>query len=346
MPAVKILKSGPLTTVQDEGRKGYQRFGMPVAGAMDKISYRAANLLAGNNRGAAVLEFTMEGPDLKFRSDSIISITGGDFSPRLNGCKIPMWQTIYVPAGARLKIGTVEAGLRGYIAFKGGLDIEEKMDSKSTYLKGKIGGYKGRKLQKDDLIKLNREVTTGEYCERIFPRQHIPEYKGHVEAGVILGPQDDHFTEKGIKAFLKERYSVTSQADRMGYRLEGPEINHRDEESADIISDGIPPGAVQVPGHKNPIIMMADRQTTGGYPKIASVTSVDLSRIAQLKPGETVSFKEVSLKEAQELLEEEENSFNEIEEREFKLKEDRFYRIKLEDRSYNVRVEEKEIEEN
>ncbi len=160
-----------------------------------------------------------------------------------------------------------------------------------------------------------------------------------------MGPQDDHFAEKGVRAFLQGEFSVTSQADRMGYRLEGPEIIHRDEESSDIISDGIPPGAVQVPGHNNPIIMMADRQTTGGYPKIASVISVDISRIAQLKPGDTVSFDEVSLKEANKLLNKRKQILDEIKKRELQRVGDKFYRINIKNENYVVRVEEVEERE-
>ncbi len=342
MNAAKILKPGPLTTVQDSGRRGYQRFGMPEAGAMDKFSFRTANLLVGNCAGTAVLEFTLEGPDLIVQKDSIIAITGGDFSPCLNSCQIPMWQSIYVSAGSRLEIGSVNRGLRGYIAFKGGIDVEEKMGSRSTYLKGGVGGFKGRKLQKGDLLKLGKKADRDEYIEASLPGSYIPKYTGHADTRVILGPQEDHFTESGVETFLRGEYTVTSQADRMGYRLEGPKILHRDEDSSDIISDGIPPGAVQVPGHEKPIIMMADRQTTGGYPKIATVISVDLPHIAQLKPGETLSFNEVSLKRAQKLLEKREQILDEIEKKKFKLTDDRFYRINVKDENFFVRVEEVE----
>lgn len=345
MSPIKIIESGTLTTIQDTGRYGYQKFGMPVAGAMDKFSLRAANSLVGNEQTEAALEFTISGPKMKFISASVVAITGGNFTPYLNECQMPAWQSFFVPEDSVLEIKSSSTGIRGYIAFEGGVKADQVLGSKSTYLQAKLGGYRGRKLKKNDIVKLEKEAKSRKYYERIFPEDFIPDIREDMRVRVILGPQENHFSERGIETFLNEKYSITSSSDRMGYRLKGAEIEHQNEACSNIISDGIPPGAVQVPGHKNPIIMLADRQTTGGYPKIATISSVDLDRLAQLKAGDKVHFSQINLETAHGLLKEREKAFENIEEKKISGIRDRYYRIEIANKfSYKVKVE--ELEDN
>ena len=334
----KIIEAGPCTTVQDRGRYGYQRYGMPVAGAMDDFSYKMANLLVGNEAGAAVLEYTFQGPAIKFFDGAIIAVTGARAPVYLNGCLLPDWQSFFVPGGSVLSFARVEQGARSYIAFQGGLQVEEKLKSRSTYLRGEFGGYQGRKLKKDDCLEFYGQPQKTDYTCRYLPEKFIPDYPSEVEVRIILGPQVEYFSEEGAENFLKCRYKVTEQADRMGYRLEGPEIKHKD--GADIISDGVAAGSIQVPGHQQPIILLADCQTTGGYPKIATVISVDLAKIAQLKPGDIISFREIELAEAHRLLEEREKLFQQIRTRKMKFGPSKFLNLKINEDNYRVMIEE------
>lgn len=293
--SIRVISGGLLTTVQDAGRVGYQEFGVPVSGAMDHRAMAVANLLVDNDENEAVLEVTFMGPKLVFTKDNCICITGGDLRPTLDGQAAPIYKAFAVKAGQTLAFIGPKTGCRAYIAFAGGLDLEPAMGSRSTYLKAKIGGYKGRKLDKDDEIAFRNPV-----CElpRLASRFITPpEYPVTHMLRVVMGPQDDMFTEEGVKTFLSAEYTVTPQADRMGCRLDGEIVKH--VKDGNIISDGISFGAVQVPSEGKPIIMLADRQTVGGYTKIATVISADLPAIAQAKPGEKVKFSKVSVKAAQ-----------------------------------------------
>lgn len=311
MSSIKILKAGFFTTVQDLGRQGYQRFGMPVAGVMDNFSYRVANFLVGNNEGEAVLEATFLGPELEFLDEMVIAVTGANMKPKLNGKEIPMWESVKVNRGDKLALGGIVNGIRSYIAFSGELDIELVNNSKSTYAKSGIGGFKGRKLlDKDELnIKISNNLFPGKYLDAKF----VPEFKKKNNIRVILGPQDDYFTEEGINSFLNANgYKITKEADRMGYRLEGEVIKHK--EKADIISDGALFGSVQVPANGSPIILMADRQTTGGYTKIATVISSDLPKVSQMGSDNEIVFEKISLEEAHKIYREYEKNLAEIKE--------------------------------
>jgi len=298
---IKVNKPGFLTTVQDLGRMGYQQFGMPVAGAMDQFSAQIANQLVGNEWSEATLEITMMGPELEFIGEALIALTGADLTPTINGKPAPMWQSFTVKTGDILSFKGMKKGSRSYVAVAGGLEIPEIMGSKSTYLKGKLGGYEGRALKAGDSLK----VKTIDSQIKAFKGYYLPEklrptYGNSYKIRVVLGPQDDYFTEEGIKTFFNSPYKITHEADRMGFRLDGPKIEH--EKGADIISDGIAFGAVQVPGHGSPIIMMADRQTTGGYAKIATVITPDIPLLSQAKTGDTIQFVKVNIEEAHELL--------------------------------------------
>jgi len=296
---ITILNPGLLTTVQDGGRIGYQAFGVSVSGVMDPRAMNIANILVGNDDNEAVLECTMMGPQIRFDVSNVIAVTGGDLGASVDGQPIPTYRAVKVQAGQTLRFTGLRGGCRAFIAFAGGLDIPLVMGSRSTYMKAKIGGLEGRKLQKDDVIGFrDPKETIHNFDIRGFTPEFVP--RKEYTLRVILGPQDDMFTEEGVKTFLTETYTVTPEFDRMGCRLDGPVIQHK--ESGDIISDGIAFGAVQVPSAGKPIIMLADRQTTGGYTKIANVITADFRLLAQMKAGDKVRFEKTSIAAAQEAL--------------------------------------------
>lgn len=297
--SIEVLHPGLLTTVQDLGRTGYQRFGVSVSGAVDPRSAAVANILAGNPDGEAVLECTVLGPQLRFDAPAVIAVTGADLGPTLDGVPVENYRALRVQAGQTLRFTGPKCGCRAYLAVSGGLDVPEVMGSRSTYMKAKIGGWHGRKLEKGDVLPLRAPGTEPKALEN---RALAPEFRGRSEytLRVVMGPQDDAFTPGGVSAFLSGVYTVTPEFDRMGCRMEGPEIEHNG--SADILSDGIAFGAVQVPDSGQPIVMLADRQTTGGYTKIANVISADFRLLGQLKSGDRVRFEKVSLSAAQEAL--------------------------------------------
>lgn len=339
---IKILNPGLLTTIQDNGRWGYQKFGMSVAGVMDDFATRIANILVGNDEYEAVLETTLLGVEILFNCDEVISITGSNMNPKINGNPVPMWTSLYVKSGDKLSSSGAVSGLRSYIAFSKGLDVPEIMGSKSTFTRGNLGGFEGRKLAKNDEIKLGEKELPilGSY----LPDLYKPIYKKDNTIRVVLGPQDDYFDEKAIEVFLNSVYTITSEADRMGYRLAGPKINHID--GADIVSDGVVFGSVQVPGHGSPIIMMADRQTTGGYTKIATVITPDLSKLAQMSPGTTMNFQMVTVEESHRIYKEYEKQFEEINKftksNRFELNGIRNLKLSVNGKSFNVGIREVE----
>jgi len=295
---ITILKSGLLTTIQDAGRRGYQRYGMAVSGAVDVHSYIYGNILVGNEPTEAVIEATLMGPTIEFTSASVIAITGGDLSPRLNGAPAQMYKALRVAKGDVLSFGHIQSGCRAYVAFAGGLDIEEIMGSRSTYIKAGLGGHHGRNLQDGDRVEFRKENA----CPRnIGIREMEPpiRWTGKYTVRVVLGPEEDKFTDKGINTFLSAEYKVTPSSDRMGVRLEGEPIEHVGD--ANIISNGIPFGAIQVPDSGMPIIMLSDRQTVGGYTKIGTIINIDMPMIAQCRPGDIVKFKTIDIYEAQNL---------------------------------------------
>lgn len=301
MATFSVIEPGLITTVQDLGRYGAQRLGIPVSGAMDQQSLILANLLVGNDPSAAGLEATLKGPELLVLQENCIALTGAEASPQLNDRPFPTWTATRVRPGDRLSIGQATRGLRLYLSVAGGIDVPQVLGSRSTYLPGRLGGLAGRALQKGDLLAAGsptRPLDTIE-SQTVSP-DLIPAFSREVTLRVILGPQDHLFTPEGIATFLNAPYRVTPQADRMGYRLSGPVIRH--SRGHDIISDGTAFGSIQVAGDQQPIILLADRQTTGGYPKIATVISVDLPLVAQARPGARVRFQSVTLPEAHRLL--------------------------------------------
>ncbi|MCK8816902.1 biotin-dependent carboxyltransferase family protein [Natroniella sulfidigena] len=341
MGELKIIKAGPMTTIQDLGRFGYMKYGMPTAGAVDQYAFKIANILVGNPEDEAAIEATFLGPTIQFKVEAVIAITGGGMNPELDGKEIPMWQAVKVSKGSKLSLNGVKAGLRGYIAIRGGIKLPEVMGSKSTYLRGELGGFKGRKLKQGDELSLAKNKEVREFClKRSIPADLLEDYLEDRKIRVIVGPQGDYFTSKSLETFLTSRYQLTTQSDRMGCRLAGPTLEHT--KGADIISDGIASGAIQVPGDGQPIIMLADRQTTGGYAKIANVISIDLPKVAQAKPGDKLKFEQIEVVEAQQELKKKEERIARLKEwlaTEVK-KRTRYFKIKVDGKLFEVEVEE------
>jgi biotin-dependent carboxylase-like uncharacterized protein len=293
---IRVLDPGPQTTVQDGGRRGQLRYGIPPSGPVDARSFALANRLVGNADGAAGLEFTLIGPRLRTETPCTIAVTGAEAPLSINDTPAAAWTTLSLRAGDVVKIGPARAGVRGYVAFAGGIDVPPVLGSRATYLRGRLGGLEGRALRRDDVLRLGAgRAVRG----RAVPARSIPDWRAEPELRVVLGPQADRFTDDGIRAFLGGFYEVLPQSDRMGARLSGPRIAHA--RGHDIVSDGIALGAVQVPGDGLPIVLLVDRQSTGGYTKIATVCSFDIARVGQAKPGQRVRFSAVDVAEAQRL---------------------------------------------
>jgi len=309
----EVVSPGFLTTVQDSGRFGYRSIGMPVTGALDQYSYKVSSLLVGNDESAACLEITLLGPTLKVHGSAIIALTGAVFQATLNEQPLPQWQAVEVKENDIITISEAKVGARGYLAVAGGFYVPMVMGSRSTYIRGKIGGFQGRPLQSGDKLEIGSpSKEPSQYVGKLIPMEYVPTYvidadNDIITLRVIMGPQDDYFSKKGVQNFLNSTYIITADSDRMGYRLEGERIEHIRKNHTQIISDGIPLSAVQIPGDGMPIIMLADGQTTGGYPKIATVCSADLPLLAQGKPGNKVQFVAISMEEAVYLLKEQED---------------------------------------
>jgi antagonist of KipI len=298
MKVFQVLKPGFFTTVQDLGRYGYLRYGIPISGAMDTFSLTAANRLLENNPNDASLETTLIGPELQALIKTQIAITGGVASPKVNGQNVAMWQTLNIQEGDIISFGKMESGCRAYISIRGGINTTPALGSRSTYIRGGFGGINGRQLKTGDLIE-GFDVKLLKF-EHKMSEELVSQFTNDFKAHVIIGPQADMFTEKGLDTFLSSWYKVTLESDRMGYRLEGPLIEHKAK--ADVVSDALLPGAIQVPKNGKPIIIMRDAQTTGGYPKIAVIITPDISMLGQAKPNDAIGFCKISIKEAREKL--------------------------------------------
>jgi biotin-dependent carboxylase-like uncharacterized protein len=293
---IEVINPGFFTTVQDEGRFGYQAFGLPVAGVMDDYASRAANILAGNAPCAAVLEMTMMGGAFYFAKDSYVAVCGADMQGELNNKPVRSWSGFFVPGGSELKFKSSPNGSRTYLAVNGGIDTPPVMGSRATFIRGGVGGFEGRALKAGDKIPVGKSAKRP-VMSVALPDEFIPEYKKEIVVRAMLGPQDDLFTQEGIDTFFGSEYTASADSDRMGCRLEGETpIKHLDK--PDIVSDALCRGNIQVPGHGMPIVMLADRQTTGGYTKIATVIGADLWKMAQVSPGNKIRFIKTSDEEA------------------------------------------------
>jgi antagonist of KipI len=286
-PAISVIKPGMLTTVQDTGRWGYQSRGVPVAGPMDPVSHRLANALVGNGRDAALLEVTLLGPELEFEDERLVAVAGADFDLSLDGRQVPSRAPFIVSAGSRLRFGTRRLGARAYLAVSGGIAVTPVLGSRSTHVVSGMGGVGGRALITGDRLPLGDQSQPQGTV--LAPQDAIvPLPDRHATIRVLPGPQVEYFTPEALDLLQSALYIVGHNSDRMGFRLEGPPLTHA--RGADIISDATPLGVLQVPASGQPILLMADRQTAGGYPKIATVIAADLTVAGQLAPADSVAF--------------------------------------------------------
>ena len=305
---IHVDAPGMYTTIQDIGRMGYQQYGMPVAGPMDSESYLLGQALVGNVKPVGALECTLLPPTVIVKGTCIVAFTGADMQPTINNVVVPRYIPFICHEGDVISGGFSQCGVRMYIAFSGGIDVPEINGSVSTHTKAKIGGLEGRPLQAGDEIGIKsftRETVhvCGYYGEGHNLFNTALYNRGgrecHEPLRVVLGDQAKYFTENGIKTFSDNIYTLSVECDRMGFRLDGPSIEHVD--SADIISDGAVFGSIQVPSNGHPIVLMADRQTTGGYTKIGTIITADLPRLSQLPVGDGINFNLVSIEEAQDI---------------------------------------------
>jgi antagonist of KipI len=294
---IEVIKPGLLTTVQDRGRWGYQSHGVGIAGALDSFALTAANLLVGNPEGLAGLEITLVGPTLRFHRETIFALAGGDLDPSLDGQSIPNWTCHLASFGSVLSFKAPKSGIRTYLAVSGGIEIPPVMGSRSTYLLGRFGGLEGRALKAQDSLPIPPPSEDfRSLIGRTLPKGIRPPYQKNPCLRVILGPFEEFFAEEGIRAFLSAAYTITPQSNRMGYRLQGVPIPR--QKTGELITCGLANGTIQVPPDGQPILLLADRQTIGGYPIIATMIHADFSLAAQCAPGERLSFSEVSVEEA------------------------------------------------
>lgn len=340
--SIRIRRAGMYTTVQDLGRYGYRGGGVPVSGAMDQFALRAANVLVGNASGAAALELTMVGPELEFLEAVMFAICGAEMEPRINGQKVPAWRPIIAQKGQFLELSRALDGCRSYIALAGGIVIPPVMGSKSTYARARVGGFAGRALRSGDILQAGRsgfnldsmvrswssgkrrtkpnlvmtDVRQSVLTEDVHGVQNCsvgwaaapwyvspairPAYREKPELRIIRGRESKCFKQECMDGFLSTSYRVSPQSDRMGYRLQGEQLEL--VQPLEMITEAAAPGTIQAPPDGQPILLMSDCQTTGGYPRIAHVISADLPLAAQLKPGSMIRFREVTLREAHEQL--------------------------------------------
>lgn len=298
---IQVLRPGLLTTVQDLGRPGYQRDGVPASGALDTLALRVANRLVGNQDHAAALEATLQGPDLLFERDAVIAVTGGNLSPCAERAPLPMWTAVAIRGGTRVSFGARREGARAYLAVSGGLAVPKVLGSRSTHLRSRTGGLQGRALATGDMLLSGKASAASRgRAGKPLPPALRPAYGRCPTLRVIPGPQLDHFTPDALERLGSGPYVLTPQSDRMGYRLHGPALPHT--AAADIVSDATPAGALQVPAARHPILLLADRQTTGGYPKIAVVITADLPLAGQLAPEDALRFVPVEIRAAHAIL--------------------------------------------
>ena len=305
---LRILQPGPQTTVQDLGRVGYQALGVPVCGALDPLALRLANRLAGNAEGEAALECRLMGPMIEVEGAPVrLALAGAEAAIEMeaDGTRRvhPAGRAFDVPPGGRVRIGPLRGSAGAVLAVGGGLDLPEVLGSRATDLKGDFGGLGGRALAAGDTLATRRAEQAGPCLA--LPHPLPPAFGG--ELRVVPGPQDDAFTPEAIATFLAATFEVTREADRMGMRLRGPALSF--VAGADIVSDGIATGSVQVPGSGQPILLLADHQTIGGYAKIATVISADLPAAGRLLPGAAIRFRAVSVAEAEEARRAQEREF-------------------------------------
>lgn len=292
--AFDVLAPGIMTSVQDLGRYGCARLGVAPSGALDRFAVRVANRLVGNPETAAVLEATLMGLRLRALRDTVVAVGGGDLQPRLGSAALPMWRSVAVPAGEIIAFSGPSNGLRAYLAVAGGFAVEPVLGSRSTNLGSGFGGFDGRLLRKGDILTVEGKANPAARAGCALPPELIPVYASPWRLRVVWGPQDDQFSEAGRRTFTSAVYTVSPDSDRTGIRLKGPTVERLPGMGESIISEGIVSGAIQVPGDGQPIIILGET-ASGGYRKIATVISADLSRLGQITPGDEVGFEAVTL---------------------------------------------------
>ncbi|WP_110926640.1 5-oxoprolinase subunit C family protein [Bacillus massiliglaciei] len=304
---IKVIEPGLETTVQDNGRIGYYALGMPPSGAMDKYAFTVANLLVGNEENAAVLEATYLGPVLEFQADAVIAITGGEMQPKLNGEPIPQWSSVSVKRGDVLSFDFIKSGARIYIAAAGGIDVPVKMGSRSTYTLCGIGGLEGRSLKKGDILPIGDAVARAARAEpSSIPEELLPVYQREHEIRVMMGLCSYRLTEESKRRFFEIEWKVTPDANRVGYRFKGEPLDFIEREQpfgagsnpSNVTDLGYPIGSIQIPSGIEPIALLNDAVTGGGYATIATIISTDLYKMGQIKSNEKVKFIPVTLEEA------------------------------------------------
>jgi antagonist of KipI len=298
---MEILSPGILTSIQDLGRYGYGRYGVAPSGALDSFSLRIANLLVGNRPDQAGLETMLSGPAIRVLEDTVVAVTGGNLQPLRNKQPIEMWRSQNLKKDDILSFGPALSGFRAYVAVAGGIGTIPVMGSRSTNLPSAFGGHQGRALKKSDILTFENLTLPLQTDTRIFNAAWTPVYSNSWSLRVIWGPQDDHFPNESRESFLSATYEMSSDSDRTGIRLEGPNIRKRPNIQESIISEGVIAGSVQIPGDGKPIIILGET-VTGGYRKIATVISADLPLLGQIKPGDTLGFSAVSPDEARRAL--------------------------------------------
>jgi antagonist of KipI len=306
-----ILGAGLQTTVQDLGRPFHQREAIPAGGAMDRLACRSANLIVGNPETAAVLEAALIGPAIRFDEETLIGLAGGDLDATVDGKPVPNWHPALVPAGGVLRFAQPRTGCRAYVAVAGGIDVPLVFGSRATYLRGGFGGVEGRALRASDTLHtLAPSAPTRAMIAAIKRGSSIvgrwslgitlrPRYSDSPVVRIVEGAHAARLSPASRARLTDEAFRVSASSDRMGYRLDGQRLDL--SSPTELLSEGVAFGTIQLPPGGAPIVLMADRQTTGGYPRIGEVASVDLPLIAQLKPGDSVRFRVVSLAEAQRL---------------------------------------------
>lgn len=308
--AIEIIKPGMLATVQDRGRYGYQRYGVNCNGSMDESAARVANILVGNEDTLPVIEFTLTGAAVKFTSDHLIAICGGDMTPYLNNQPVEMWQPVLVKKDSTLSFAQCRNGCRVYLAVAGGFLIKQVMGSYSTSLRARFGGYDGRSLRAGDRLevcKISSQSKAAKLWQALEKMERVNFHAHHfalvydevVTIRFVEGPDYASLSKDSQEAWLNQNWKIDIQSDRMGYRLQGPELELDSKEEK--ISEGVTNGTIQLPAHGQPIILLADRQTIGGYPKIAVVAAVDIPILGQLRPGQLIRFIKISMNEAEQL---------------------------------------------
>ncbi len=293
MSAVVVVRPGLLTTVQDLGRWGSQSLGIPVAGPMDTYSHRLANLLVDNPAGLATLEVTLIGPELQFERSAVLAVTGGEFDVTLNDAPVPFCRSVRIEAGQRLRFGRRRFGARAYLAVGGGFDTPAVAGSRATNTVCAMGGHEGRALRVGDRLRVG-PAPSGKARDRRAAGLAVPQ--GRTVLRVMAGPQAEWFPPTVLEGVCRDAFRVSPRSNRMGYRLEGAPILHIKE--GEPVSEPVPMGAIQVPPAGEPILLMADRQTVGGYPKVATVISADLPLAAQLAPGDLLTFRACTRRDA------------------------------------------------